>query len=150
MATSCDPDDLPPLLDGADNGDDDGGRMDDEIDDDDDDLDDWNLNADDDADDEEGESTTVLCLFCEESFPKMSEFHLHSKSKHEDFELKKFAKRLHLDSISFIKCVNYVRKNRVTPAELNRLRIDYSKVKTNLNRCQSVELFVRCIINYWW
>jgi len=101
--------------------------MDDDIDEDDDDLDDWNLNDDDDDDDDEGESTTVLCLFCEESFPKMSEFHLHSKSKHEDFELKKFAKRLHLDSISFIKCVNYVRKNRVTPAELNRLRIDYSK-----------------------
>lgn len=82
---------------------------------------------DDGADWDESEESNVLCLFCDETFAKMDDFHGHSKDIHQ-FNLKMFAKKLQLDSISFIKCVNYVRKNKVTAADLNRFNYSLSQV----------------------
>ena len=110
-------DEPPPLLNGA-------------VDDDDDDdiaEDDFDYELDDDDDWEESEDLNVSCLFCDEAFGKMDEFHFHSKEKHE-FQVKTFAKRLQLDSISFIKFVNYVRKNRISIEELNGVNLNFSQV----------------------
>ena len=96
-------------------------------DDDDDDSDQFDYDLDDDDDWDESEDSNVLCLFCEETFAKMEAFHRHSHEAH-GFQLKKFAKKLQLDSISFIKCVNFVRKNKMSAEQLNLMRVNYSKV----------------------
>jgi len=108
----------PPLLNGAGDYIDDDDILDDDFDNElgDDDGDDW----------DESEDCDVLCLFCEQVLAKMDSFHEHSKKEHK-FNLVAFAKKLQLDSISFIKCVNYVRKNKISASELNRFNVDYSQ-----------------------
>ena len=118
-----DDDSPPPLLNGE--------VVEDDFDDDDDYDDDLTEETDDwfEGDDDESESKMEIhCLFCDLTFSKMSDFHAHTKSDHEGFQLSKFVKRLHLDSISFIKCVNFVRKNRITAKFLNNMAVDYAQV----------------------
>ena len=125
MASNADDvdDDMPPLL----NNHAIGNRPHDD-DDDDDDLNDdvW---GNDDDNDECMNSAPMTCLFCESSFPNFSDLESHSRSSHSGFELRKFAAKTRLDSIAFIQCVNYVRKKRISPEELMKIKTDFSMVR---------------------
>ncbi|XP_015603827.1 protein arginine N-methyltransferase 3 [Cephus cinctus] len=76
----------------------------------------------DDWDEVEDTSKRILCLFCEKELTNSSESLSHLETVH-NFNLIAFKTRHTLDIYSYIKLVNFIRKNHVSAEELKALGI---------------------------
>ncbi|KZC10241.1 Protein arginine N-methyltransferase 3, partial [Dufourea novaeangliae] len=65
---------------------------------------------------------TILCLFCNEVIKSLTEALEHLVKSHR-FDMKNFVTRHSLDTYSYIKLINFIRKKNVLPDQLNALNI---------------------------
>ena len=69
---------------------------------------------------EELENQTVCCLFCCQKDLTAEKCFLHIKNNH-CLDIKEVIKRLNLDFYSYIRFINYIRKNQISPINVNNL-----------------------------
>lgn len=67
-----------------------------------------------DWDEMEQEGTTVLCLFCQETFPTTDDVFEHCASLHE-FDIKDVASKYSLEELSYVQLINYIREHGCKP-----------------------------------
>ncbi|XP_014672540.1 PREDICTED: protein arginine N-methyltransferase 3-like isoform X2 [Priapulus caudatus] len=56
-------------------------------------------------------ATTATCLFCEQGFNTVDDMYCHCNVNH-NFDITSVVQRFHLDDFSYIKMINYIRKEK--------------------------------------
>ena len=78
--------------------------------------------SDEDWDELNDEPQMVECLFCNDTCKSFSDALKHLEATH-NFSFARFKSRHALDVYSYIKLINFIRKKKVSPEELNALSV---------------------------